>query len=68
MVEVVEYWTHFLYGHKFEIVTDHKALCYLMTSTHHNRRLRGLAMRLLSFDFQVEYRPGSCNDNADGLS
>ena len=68
VVEAVEHWVHFLYGQKFEVITDHKALCSLMSSQHLNQRLSVFAMGLSGYDFTVEYRPGSSNANADGLS
>ncbi len=68
VVEALKHWTHLLYGQKFTVVTDHKALCYLMTSSRLNKRLRGFALSLQQFDFAVVYRAGPDNANADGLS
>ena len=45
------------------IQTDHKALCYLMSSNCLNKRLRGFALSL-----QGLYQPGPENGDADGLS
>ncbi len=68
VVEALKHWTHLLYGQKFTVVTDHKALCYLMTSSRLNKRLRGFALSLQQFDFAVVYRAGPDNANANGLS
>ena len=39
LVEAVRHWLHFLYGTQFSVQTDHKALCYLMSSNRLNKRL-----------------------------
>ena len=53
VVEAVEHWAHFLYGQRFEVLTDHRALCYLTTSQHLNKRLRGFALRLTMYDCSI---------------
>ena len=64
----VMYFAHFLYGHTFTVFTDHKALVALRTSKVLNRRLQGWTLKLQGFDFEVIYRQGKLNGNADGLS
>ena len=66
--KAVHYFAHYLYGAKFEVVTDHKALVSLLHSRVLNRRLHGWVMQLLEFDFVVKYRPGVENGDADALS
>ena len=68
VVEAMEHWTHFRYSQTFNIVTDHKVLCHLMTSQHLNKRLRRFALHLSLYYFTVRYRPGRASTNADGLS
>ncbi len=68
---VVKAVTHFLpyfYGRHFTVVTDHLALTSLMKSRILNRRLQGFALKLMEYSFDIIYRPGPDNDNADGLS
>ena len=64
----VYFFSHFLFGARFKVVTDHKALVSLLQSQVLNRRLYGWLMQLLQFDFVIEYRPGSENSDADALS
>ena len=52
----------------FKVVTDHKALIYLLTAKQLNRRLYGWLLKLLDFTFEIEYRPGVFHQDADGLS
>ena len=66
--KAVHFFAHYLYGARFEVMTDHKALVSLLHSRVLNRRLHGWVMQLLEFDFVVKYRPGSENGDADALS
>ncbi len=65
VVCAVQHFLPYLYGRHFQVVTDHQALTALMSSKTLNRRLQGMAMQ---FDFEIVYRPGDENLNADGLS
>ena len=67
-VAAIDHWLHWLYGTKFEVVTDHKALCSLLSSPRLNKRLRAYALHLQQFNVTFIYRPGDSNANADGLS
>ena len=62
------FFDHFLYGRKFRVYTDHQALVSLLKSKRLNKRLQGWVLRLLEFEFDILYRPGSANGDADGLS
>ena len=62
------FFDHFLYGRKFVVFTDHQALVSLLRSKRLNKRLQGWILRLMEFDFEIIYRPGSANADADGLS
>ncbi len=68
VVRTVDHFLPYLYGRHFELITDHQALTSLMSSKTLNRRLQGMAMKLMEHSIDIIYRPGSCNDNADGLS
>lgn len=62
----------FLYGKKFEIITDNQALCEIFNpkkSTSHlaSSRLQKWATYLSIFDYSIKYRPGKDNA-ADALS
>ena len=68
IIRSVYFFAHYLYGRHFEIITDHKALTSLMSSSRLNRRLQGWALKLMDFDFTIKYKPGSTVGDADGLS
>ncbi len=59
---------HLLKPNHFTPVTDHCALKVLKTSNKLNGRLMRWAMALQPYNFNVEYRKGAQNGNADGLS
>jgi hypothetical protein len=64
----VRYHRVYLYGRKFLLYTDHRPLEWLMIS----ETLTGMhvrwALTLQEFDFEMKYRKGFVNMNADGLS
>ena len=64
----INFFAHFLWGKHFEVITDHSALVQLLKSKTLNNRLHGWSLQLMSFDFTISYRPGSCNQDADALS
>ena len=64
----VQYYSPFLYGTKFIIRTDHRALVSLLKSRVLNNRLYRWVLKLQSYDFVVEYHPGKENVVADALS
>lgn len=68
---VIESCKHFLpyhLGSPFTIVTDHRALAFLGNKDSTNGRLARWMDVLRQFDFSIKYRPGTTNNNADGLS
>ncbi|OWZ09635.1 Retrovirus Polyprotein [Phytophthora megakarya] len=68
VVWAVKKFRPYLYGRAFTIITDHAALKWLMTRTTLPGRLHRWALVLQEYEFQVEYRPGSTNVEADALS
>ena len=68
VVESVKHFQHFLYGASFKVLTDHKPLTSLLTSKSLNRRLQGMAIKMMCCDIVIVYRKGTENCNADGLS
>lgn len=66
--EAVRYWRFWLIGRHFKIITDHKPLQNLNLKARPDEELGDLASELLQFDFEVLYRPGSENSEADCLS
>ncbi len=68
IVDTVRHFEAHLVGRKFMLETDHQALQYLKTKRSPNKRLTRWALFLQDFTFEVRYRPGTRNGNADGLS
>ena len=67
-VEAVKHFSPYLYGRKFVIFTDHKPLCYLLSSDQLNGRLKRFSTKLQPWMVQFQYLPGPKNTFADALS
>lgn len=63
-----KYFRPYLYGRKFKIQTDHKPLNWLMSLKEPNSKLVRWRLKLEEFDYEIEYKPGKINSNADALS
>ncbi|XP_025628555.1 uncharacterized protein [Arachis hypogaea] len=59
---------HYLLGHRFVIRTDHKSLKELQAQTIQTPEQQTWLAKLLGYDFEIEYKKGSDNQGADGLS
>ena len=64
----IHFFDHFLHGREFKVMTDHQALVSLLISKRLNKRLHGWVLKLMDFNFEIIYRPGKSNGDADGLS
>ena len=68
----LEHFKYYLYGNKFVLQTDHKALLSALKSNRGNKayqsRLSRWVDRLLPFNFTVEHIPGKNMGFADYLS
>ena len=64
---ITEKYRDYLYGHKFTVYTDNRALAYLNTSRAAASEIHWLT-DLSSFDFEVRFKPGFKNTVADSLS
>ena len=67
VVTSVKHFAHYLWGVKFHVITDHRALTSFMSSHTLNRRLHSWAVQLWDYDFEVIYHPGDQNEEADSL-
>ena len=67
-VWAVRYFRVYLYGVHFILYTDHRPLEWLMTNPNLTGMHARWALMLQEFDFEVRYRKGLVNMNADGLS
>lgn len=58
----------YLFGRKFKVITDHKPLEWLMNLKEPNSRLVRWRLKLEEFDYEIQYKKGKLNTNADALS
>lgn len=65
---VTEKFFDYLYGAKFTVVTDNNPLTYVLTSAKLDAAGHRWLAALSSFDFNIQYRAGKKNQDADGLS
>ncbi len=63
-----EHFIDFIDDREVTIYTDHKALLALPHKELNNRRLQLIAHKLQEFRYEIKYRPGKQNANADALS
>lgn len=64
----VKQFRHYVYGHKFNIVTDHKPLSWLFGVKDPGARLTRWRLQLEEYDYNIIYKPGTQNTNTDALS
>ena len=65
---VTEKFNDYLYGHKFTVFTDNNPLTYVLTSARLDATGHRWLAALSAYDFDIKYRPGVSNADADGLS
>lgn len=68
VIWATKYFRPYLYGRKFKIVTDHKPLQWLFALKEPNSKLVRWRLKLEEFDFEIIYKKGKLNSNADALS
>jgi len=68
IVWATRYFRPYLYGRHFKIVTDHKPLTWIMNVKDPGSRLLRWRIHLEEFDYEITYKRGSQNMNADALS
>ena len=67
--EYVSYFKEYLYGKKFIIRTDHKALVFMNTTKKAiSPQFQTWLANLSEYDYELKYRKGEDHSNADGLS
>ena len=64
----MRYFRPYLYGRKFTVVTDHKPLSWIMNVKDPGSRLLQWRIKLEEYDYEIVYRKGALNTNADALS
>ncbi|KAJ0064622.1 hypothetical protein NL108_011375 [Boleophthalmus pectinirostris] len=65
---VTEKFCDYLYGSPFTVITDSNPLTYILTTAKLDATSYRWLSALSSFDFQLQYRAGKQNIDADGLS
>nr|ATA66765.1 Pol [Haliotis discus hannai] len=65
---VTEKFYDYLYGHNFTVMTDNNPLTYVLTSAKLDATGHRWLAALSSFNFDIKYRPGKSNADADALS
>lgn len=68
IIYTVNKFRYFLLGRKFQIMTDHCALCALNTKKLKNRRIERWMLLLSEFDYKIVYTKGSLHRDVDCLS
>ena len=63
----IKTFKNYVYGNKFTIVTDHKPLLWLK-SANNNTRVQKWRLNLSDYEFDIVYKPGKQNANAEALS
>lgn len=65
---VVDKFHDYLYGAKFTVRTDNNPLTYVLTTTKLSATGHRWLANLMTYDFDIKYKPGKENVNADWLS
>jgi hypothetical protein len=68
IVWATKYFRPYIYGRLFKIITDHKPLTWLINVKEPNSRLTRWRLKLSEYTYDVVYKKGKANTNADALS
>jgi len=68
IVWAVKQFRPYLFGRRFTVVTDHKPLTWLFNVKDPGARLVRWRLQLEEHDYEITYKPGTSNSNADALS
>ena len=68
IVWAVKHFRPYLFGRRFKIVTDHKPLTWLFSIKDPGSRLVRWRLKLEEYDYEIMYKAGKINTNADALS
>jgi len=68
IVYSVQFFRPYIYGRKFALVTDHQPLKWLHSVKDPTSRLARWRFKLAEYEYEVVYKAGKININADALS
>lgn len=68
IVWACKHFRPYLYGRKFTIYTDHRPLTWLFNLKEPNSKLVRWRLKLEEYDYNIVYKKGKINTNADALS
>lgn len=58
----------YIYGTKFTIITDHRPLMWMHRMKEPNAKLERWRMKMAEFEYEIKFKAGKINTNADALS
>lgn len=65
---ITEKFHDYLYGRKFNVITDNNPLTYVLTTAKLDAMGHRWLAALAAYDFSIHYRSGTSHGDADGLS
>lgn len=70
IIFAVKHFRPYIYGQKFSLITDHRSLVWLdkLKDPTMGSRLARWKIKLQEYDYDIKYKPGRVNANADALS
>lgn len=68
VVEAVRTWKPYLLGQRFMIQMDQRSLKYLLEQKIATHDQQQWMVKLMGYDYEIQYRPGKENAAADALS
>jgi RNase H-like domain found in reverse transcriptase/Reverse transcriptase (RNA-dependent DNA polymerase)/Integrase zinc binding domain/Integrase core domain/Zinc knuckle len=68
LIYAIKVFKHYILGSKFYVQTDHRALQWIRNTKETTGRLARWALTLQEYDFDIIYKKGKLNANADALS
>ncbi|WVZ14092.1 hypothetical protein V8G54_011658 [Vigna mungo] len=68
ITSAVKQWQQYLLGHFFIIQTDQRSLKELLTQVIQTPEQQHYLVKLLGYDYEIQYKPGRLNVVADALS
>lgn len=68
VTQAVAKWRQYLLGAHSTIITDHQSLKLILSQAIHTLERHKYLVKLMGYDFDIQYKPGKTNVVADALS